>query len=160
MINNKGTGTVSATGDREIIVSRTFNAVRELVFDAWTDPEHVGRWWGPKGFTTTTYEMDVRPSGIWRFVMHGPDGVDYPNKIVYIEVVRPDRLVYDHTGGLKDDINKFQVTVTFVERNGKTNLTMRMVFPSAEAREHIVKTYGAIEGAHQTLERLAREVES
>ena len=58
----------------------------------WTDPEHVAKWWGPTGFTNTIYEMDVRPGGVWRFVMHGPDGIDYQNKIVYIEVVKPERL--------------------------------------------------------------------
>ena len=77
---------------REIVAARVFDAPRELVFDAWTDPEHVAQWWGPNGFTNTIHEMDVRPGGVWRFVMHGPDGVDYNNKIVYIEVVKPERL--------------------------------------------------------------------
>ena len=65
---------------------------RELVFKMWTDPKHVAQW-GPKGFTNTIYEMDVKPRGVWRFVMHGPDGVDYKNRIVYIEIVEPERLV-------------------------------------------------------------------
>jgi uncharacterized protein YndB with AHSA1/START domain len=77
----------------------------------WTDPNHVAQWWGPKGFTNTIHEMDVRPGGVWRFVMHGPDGVDYQNKIVFIEVVKPERLVYDHVSG-----PKFHVTVTFTEQ--------------------------------------------
>jgi uncharacterized protein YndB with AHSA1/START domain len=64
------------------------------VFDAWTDPKQITQWWGPAGFTTTTDEMGVKPGGVWRFVMHGPDGTDYKNKIVFIEVVRLERLVY------------------------------------------------------------------
>ena len=64
------------------------------VFDAWTDPEQVVQWWGPRGFTTTTHNMEVKPGGVWRFIMHGPDGRDYQNKITYLEVARPERLVY------------------------------------------------------------------
>jgi uncharacterized protein YndB with AHSA1/START domain len=81
-----------ATTDREIVTTRVFDAPREMVFDAWTDPKHIGQWWGPIGFTTTTHEMDVRPGGVWRFTMHGPDGRDYKNRIVYTEIVRPERL--------------------------------------------------------------------
>jgi len=66
----------SPTADREITATRIFNAPRELVFDLWTTPEHLGQWWGPRGFTTTTHAMDMRPGGEWRFVMHGPDGRD------------------------------------------------------------------------------------
>jgi uncharacterized protein YndB with AHSA1/START domain len=79
----------STTADREIVVTRVFDAPRELVFDAFTDPAHISNWWGPDGFTTTTHEMDVRPGGTWRFVMHGPDGVDYDNIIVYREITSP-----------------------------------------------------------------------
>ena len=86
----------SATADREIVTTRLFDAPRERVFDAWVDSAHIGRWFGPNGFTTTTESMDVRPGGVWRFVMRGPDGVDYPNHITYSEVVRPERLVYVH----------------------------------------------------------------
>jgi uncharacterized protein YndB with AHSA1/START domain len=84
------------TGDREIIITRTFDAPRERVWEAWTDPKQVIKWWGPNGFTNTLFEMDVKPGGVWRHMMHGPDGTDYPNKVVYIEVVKPERLVYSH----------------------------------------------------------------
>ena len=84
--------------DREIVLSRLIDAPQELVFDAWTDPEQVGQWWGPSGFTTTTHKMEVKPGGVWRFVMHGPDGRDYQNKITYLEIVPPERLVYRHGG--------------------------------------------------------------
>jgi uncharacterized protein YndB with AHSA1/START domain len=138
-----------ANADREIIATRVFDAPRELVFQMWTDPEHVAQWWGPRGFTNTIYEMDVRPGGVWRFVMHGPDGVDYQNKVVYIEIVKPERLVYSHVSG-----PQFHMTVTFAEQGGKTKVTARMLFESAMQRESVVKQFGAIEGLNQTLERL------
>jgi len=140
-------------------VSRVFDVPRELVWNAWTDPEQVVEWWGPRGFTTTIHEMDVRPGGVWRHTMHGPDGTDYPNKGVFIEVVKPERIVYSHGGGKKGDPGaQFQATWTFEAQGEKTKLTLRMVFPSAAAREHVVKTYGAIEGGKQTLERLAEHL--
>jgi uncharacterized protein YndB with AHSA1/START domain len=147
----------SKSSEREIVISRVFNAPRELVFEAWTDPEHIGHWWGPRGFTTTTAVMDVRPGGVWRFVMHGPTGVDYQNKIAYVEIAKPERLVYNHSSGEEDDPGLFQVIVTFAEHGGKTELTLRMIFKSAAERER-VKELGAIEGAHQTLDRLAEHL--
>jgi uncharacterized protein YndB with AHSA1/START domain len=145
----EGNNDTTGTADREIVATRVFDAPRELVFQMWTDPKHVAQWWGPKGFTTTTYEMDVRPGGVWRFVMHGPDGVDYQNKIVYIEIVKPERLVYSHSGGAQ-----FRSTVTFAEQGGKTKLTVRMLFESATELDRVVKKFGAIEGLNQTLDRL------
>jgi uncharacterized protein YndB with AHSA1/START domain len=142
------------TADREIVIERVFDAPRELVFKAWIDPKQIAQWWGPKGFTTTTYEMDVRPGGVWRFVMHGPDGVDYKNKIIYIEVVKPECLVYSHSGDEEGEPGQFHVTVTFTEQGGKTKLTMRMLFGSTEERDKVVKEFGAIEGGNQTLDRL------
>jgi uncharacterized protein YndB with AHSA1/START domain len=141
--------------DRTIVTTRVLDAPRELVFEAWTDPKHLVKWWGPNGFTTTVRAIDVRPGGVWRFVMHGPDGVDYENRIVYDEIVKPERLVYRHSGG--DDVEpvQFQTTVTFEDLGGKTRLTMRAVFPSAAERNRVAEEYGAIEGAEQTLGRLA-----
>src|SRR5688572_25625933 len=113
--------------DREVVFNRLLNAPRELVFKVWTDPEHVVKWWGPTGFTTTNHGMDVNENGIWRFTMHGPDGVDYKNKIVFLEVNEPERLVYKHSDDDEDaeQIN-FHVTITFDALGNKTNLTMRM----------------------------------
>ncbi len=141
------------TSDREIVVTRVLDAPRELVWQAWTEPEHVAQWWGPNGFTNTIQEMDVRPGGVWRLVMHGPDGTDYPNKIVYLEVVNPERLVYDHGD---DQVNGllFHVTVNFAEQGGKTRVTMRAIFDSAAERDRVVREFGAVEGANQTMDRL------
>jgi uncharacterized protein YndB with AHSA1/START domain len=144
---------MTASSDREIVISRVLDAPRTLVFDVWTDPKHVGEWYGPRGFTTTTHTMDVRAGGVWTFVMHGPDGVDYQNRIVFIEVVRPERLVYSHGGG-EGEPGRFHVTLTFDEHNGKTLLTMRSLFESAAARDWVVKEHHAIEGGNQTLDRL------
>lgn len=145
---------VNDTADREIVISRTINASRELVFEAWTKPEHLGLWWGPTGFTNTFLDIDVRPGGMWRFIMHGPDGIDYPNRIVYNEVVKPERLVYTHGGEDENDPGQFQVIVTFDESYGSTLLTMRSIFPSAAERDKVVNEYSAIEGGNQTLDRL------
>jgi uncharacterized protein YndB with AHSA1/START domain len=143
------------TSDRELVFNRVFDAPRDLVFTVWTDPSHVGHWWGPDGFTLTIREMDVRAGGVWRFVMHGPDGVDYNNRIVFIEVDRPRRLIYKHSGEEGDEPVSFEVTVTFSEKDGKTHLNMHMLFPSKAERDHVIEKYGADEGANQTLGRLA-----
>lgn len=140
--------------DREIIISRLINAPRERVFKAWIDPEQVIQWWGPDGFSTTTHEMEVKPGGVWRFIMHGPDGRDFPNRIEFVDIKSPELLVYDHSGeGQLDDV-KFRATVTFEDQNGKTNVTMRSVFVTVESRNKVVKEFGAIEGGVQHLGRL------
>ncbi len=135
--------------DRLMVTTRLFDAPRELVFDAWTIPHHVAQWWGPNGFANTIYEMDVRPGGVWRFVMHGPDGVDYQNKNVFLEVVKPERLVFLHVSG-----PLFRMTVNFDEIGGKTKVTMRMLFETAALRIKVAEQFGAVEGAKQTLARL------
>lgn len=143
---------------REIVVSRTFDAPRELVFDTFTDVRHVSAWWGPEGFTTTTQERTgLRAGGRWRFVMHAPDGTDFDNVIVYREVVRPERLSYAH-GEREGAPGSFDVTVTFEEVEGGTRLTLRSLFATAEERNFVVEKHGAIEGGHQTLSRLAEQI--
>lgn len=147
-------GASSATADREMVLTRDFDAPRELVFRAYTDPEHLPHWWGPDGFRNTVHEIDVRPGGRWRFTMHGPDGTDYPNRIVYREVVRPERLEYAHDSDVDDDPRRMQVTVTFDDLGGgRTRVTMRTVFPTPEHREE-VNRFGAVELGNQTLRRL------
>src|SRR5580704_5217678 len=130
-------------GEREIVATKIFDAPRELVFQMWTEPKHLEQWWGPKGFTTSVYEMDVRPGGVWRLTMRGPDGVDYKNRIVFLEVVKPERLVFKHEPDEESEPVGHETTVTFAEEGAKTRLTMRMLFPSTAAREHVVKKYGA-----------------
>jgi uncharacterized protein YndB with AHSA1/START domain len=138
--------------DRQIVLGRMYEASRETVFDALTHEEHLARWWGPNGFTLTTETIDVRPGGAWRFTMHGPDGVDYPNVIEYEEVVAPALLSFSHGGGPEDPV--FRGVITLDEYMGATILTMRSVFDTAADRDLVVERYGAIEGGTQTLDRL------
>jgi len=143
----------SPTADRELVFTRLLDAPRELVFDAFTRPEHVKQWWGPNGFTNTIHEMDVRPGGRWRHVMHGPDGRDYENDIVFVEVKRPERLAFKHIPG-KEPVSH-ETTIDFADKGGRTEVTMRLVFTTASARAKVVTDYRVDEGGRQTLERLA-----
>jgi uncharacterized protein YndB with AHSA1/START domain len=144
-----------STADREIVFTRVFDAPRRMVWEAWTDPKQ----WGPKGFTTTIEQMEVRAGGVWKLVMHGPDGTDYPNKSVFTEVVPLERLRYRLSGGKRGGpAAQFEMTATFEDDGDKTRITMRMVFASAEARDENVREYGSIEGGKQTLERLAEHL--
>jgi uncharacterized protein YndB with AHSA1/START domain len=140
---------------RAIVGIREFDAPRALVFSAWTDPKHLAQWWGPHGFTTTTYDFDFRPGGIWRFVMHGPDGCDYQNRITFDEIVPPERIVYRHGGG--DDVEpvQFRTTVMLEDLGGRTRVTWRGEFPSAAERNRVIKEYGADKGLEQCMARLA-----
>ena len=114
---------------RSIIGMREFDAPRELVFSAFTDPKHLAQWWGPNGFTTTTSSFDMRPGGVWRFVMHGPDGRDYQNRITFEEVIPPERLVYRHGGGEDVEPVQFRQTITFEDLGGRTRIIMARRFP-------------------------------
>jgi uncharacterized protein YndB with AHSA1/START domain len=146
-----------STADREIAATRVFDAPRDLVWNVWTDPDHIAHWWGPKGFTNTIHTMDVRPGGVWDFIMHGPDGVDYPNKVTYLEVKKPELLVYDH--GEEGEPTYFRVTVTFEDFGGKTKLTMQMLFETAQQRNKVAEKYGAVEGLKQNMEKLGEYLE-
>jgi uncharacterized protein YndB with AHSA1/START domain len=139
---------------REIRLTRLLDAPRELVWRAWTEPEQVAQWWGPLGFTSTILEMDVRPGGVWRLIMRGPDGAEYPNRSVFLEVVKPERLIYDHGWDQEGAPAMFRATVTFDQEGDKTRLTMHSLFPTAAARDEVVEKYYAIEGGNQTLDRL------
>ena len=134
---------------RSIIGTREFDAPRALVFSAWTDPKHLAQWWGPFGFTTTTHSFDF-----WRFVMHGPDGRDYQNRVTFEEIVPPQRIVYRHGGG--DDVEpvQFRQTVIFEDLGGRTRITWRGEFPSAAERDRVIKEYGADKGLAETLAQL------
>lgn len=144
----------SLVHERAIILGREFDAPRSLVWEAWTKPEHTARWWGPNGFKTITREMDLRVGGLWVYNMIGPDGSEYPNRIEYIEIVKPARLVY-RNGTSADDPEWFRATITFMEFMGRTRVNMISVFPTREAREEVASKYGAVEGGVQHLASLA-----
>lgn len=140
------------TTDREIVTTRIITAPRELVWNAFTDPEALAQWWGPNGFTLTTKVFEFKEGGDWIFVMHGPDGRDYPNLVHFTEIVKPVRMVHDHGGD--DGKVMFKATITLDEMDGITRVTMRSVFNSKEVRDFVKKEYGAVEGGKQTLARL------
>ncbi len=142
---------------RTIVTTRLIEAPRELVFDAFTDPARLARWWGPDGFSTTTSRFEFRAGGVWHFVMHGPDGRDYQNRITFDEIMRPERIAYRHG----DDVEavRFQTTITFEDLGGRTRITLSALFPSAAERERVIRDHKADEGGRQTVGRLAAMVE-
>ena len=109
----------------EMTTTRVFDFPREAVFEAFTNPTQLARWWGPKGFTNTIQTFDFRPGGAWHLMMHGPDGKNYPNESKFVEIVKPEKIVYHH---LKPE---YQMTMIYSDRSGKTELTWHMRFNSS-----------------------------
>ena len=111
----------------ELVITRVFGAPRELVFEAWTDPAQIACWWGPKGFTTVSYDMDVRPGGAYCFCMRSPQGADYWKQGVYREVVAPERLVFTFAWVSADGSlgQEMLVRVTLAAEGNKTRMTFR-----------------------------------
>jgi uncharacterized protein YndB with AHSA1/START domain len=141
------------SASNEIRLHRIYDAPVQAVWDAWTDPAQAAQWWGPRGFTRTTHSKDLRVGGNWVYTMHGPDGTDYPNKALYLEVEPLAKLVYDH-GANDDRPPLFRVTVLFAEVDGKTHMDMCMALPSAEAAvqtRHFIRQAGG----NATWDRLA-----
>lgn len=116
----------------ELKIVRLYEAPVQAVWDAWTDPAQVAKWWGPRGFSLTTHSKDLRAGGHWAYTMHGPDGTDYPNKTIYHEVIEHQRLVYDH-GGNDERPPMFRVCVDFIDLGGTTRMEMTMTFATPEA---------------------------
>lgn len=137
----------STIGENEIISSREFDFPRVRVFEAWTNPDQLACWWGPNGFTNTFHEFDLRPGGTWRFVMHGPDGVDYPNHNVFEEILPLERIILRHLSG-----HEFQLTATFEELGDRTRVIFRQLFMKAAEFEE-AKQY-CVEANEQNLDRL------
>ena len=142
----------NSTADREIVVNRVIDAPRELVFEAFTQQKHIEKWWAPR--EATTHEMDVNPGGVWRYSQPVRGGAEQTFKIEFIEITRPTRLVYDYGTDAANAPDPVRTTVTFDEQDGKTNVTLQLMFVSAAERKQAVK-YGAIVGAMQALESLA-----
>jgi uncharacterized protein YndB with AHSA1/START domain len=116
--------TVNDNADRTITSVRVFNTTADKIFDAWTDPEKLAKWWGPKGFSSTFHEFNPEPGGHWRFTMHGPDGKNYPNESIYVEI-GAEKIILDHVTW-----PKFRLTATFVPSGTQTKLTFRQEFDS------------------------------
>lgn len=147
-----------AAGDEssEIRLVRVYDAPIDAVWEAWTVPEQVAQWWGPRGFTLTTHSRDLRTGGHWHYTMHGPDGTDYENTTQYLEVVPRERLVYDH-GGHADRPPLFRVTVRFSESRGRTRMEMISKFASPQIMREM---RGVIRkaGGEGTWDRLAEHL--
>jgi uncharacterized protein YndB with AHSA1/START domain len=143
---------IELPSDREIVLTRTFDAPRALVFKTMTDPALIPKWWGPHGSTTIVDKMDMRPGGEWRFVHKAANG-DTAFRGVYREIVPPERLVYTFEWeGLPGHVST--ETVTFVEEGGKTTVINRALFDSVEDRDGMLRS-GMEKGAAETMDRLA-----
>ncbi|CAG7646023.1 hypothetical protein PAESOLCIP111_05081 [Paenibacillus solanacearum] len=142
---------ISAAEDCEFVNTRVINASPALVYEAWTKPEHLAQWWGPNGFTNTFHTFDLRPGGKWEFVMHGPNGVDYPNKSEFVEI-GPERIVLRHLGA-----PYFQLTAIFEDLGGQTRLTWRQLFENA--REYSAIKHIAAPANEQNLDRLEAQLQ-
>jgi uncharacterized protein YndB with AHSA1/START domain len=148
MQNEKGN-----SEDREIKISRLLNAPVDLVWEVFTNPDHIKNWWGPNGFTNTITKMDIRPGGEWNLIMHGPDGTDFKNKSVFKEIVKNKRIVFEHFAP------DFIATIQFEEQGKKTFINWHMLFETREVFVQAVKTFKADEGLKQNIEKLSNYLE-
>jgi uncharacterized protein YndB with AHSA1/START domain len=139
----------SNTKDREVFLTRTLNAPVELVWEMWTNPKHIAKWWGPNGFTNTINTMEVKPGGEWGLIMHGPDGTNYDNKSIFKEIIKYKKIVFEHV-----TYPKSITTVEFTAQGEKTLLNWHMLFESAEVFLDVLKRHGAVEGMKQNVEKL------
>ncbi|PWW01357.1 uncharacterized protein YndB with AHSA1/START domain [Hoeflea marina] len=144
---------------RMIVTERLVAAPVEKVWAAWTEPESLNKWFGPDGFRLTTRAFDFRVGGVWDFTMHGPDGTDYPNWVVFTAVDRHRRIAWRHSEA-EHDTNVFVTSCDFIAEGAGTRLRLVAEFPSVEERERVVRDHGAVEGGVQTLGRLAALVEA
>jgi uncharacterized protein YndB with AHSA1/START domain len=141
----------SSTKDREITVTKLINAPRDLVFEAWTEREHMEKWWLPKD--GKTLEMSVKPGGVWRYSQPGRNGLMFPQVVTFVEIDKPGRLVYDWRPDL-ENAPDVRTNLTFEEEDGKTKVTLHVVFANVKEYKNAVK-YGAIVGTMQALEQVA-----
>jgi len=158
-MKNTGTLKVETRGDREIVMTRVFDAPRELVFKALTTPELLKRWFGPHGWTLTECEVDLRVGGAWRFLSKGPDGRTMGMRGVYREIVPPERIQYTESFDEWAEQGSALITTTLAERDGRTTLTCVSLAPSREVRDAVIRT-GMEHGAAETYDRLADTLHS
>lgn len=142
--------------ENKVVYTRLFDAPVELLFEAWSQAEHLAQWWGPDGYTVTTKNFEFEEGGIWEFVMHGPEGEDFPNRIRFTEI-EPGYLIRYQTDGETDNAGDvhFTTVVTFEAVDGGTRLKMEMELPTAEDLQRVDREYNAIEGGKQHLGNLA-----
>lgn len=151
-MKNTGTLQVATQGDREVVMTRVFDAPRELVFEAFRKPELLKRWFGPRGWSLVVCEVEFRVGGGFRFVLEGPDGRKMGMRGVYREIAPPERSV--HMESFDDYPGESQVTAVMKEQDGKTTLTVTVEYPSAEVRDIVLKS-GMEHGAAESYDRLS-----
>ncbi|WP_127529852.1 SRPBCC domain-containing protein [Paenibacillus kobensis] len=161
----------SVENGRVLVLERVFDAPRELVFRMFKEPEHLSRWWGPKGWELPVCKIDFRPGGVWHYCMKCVDrnqgdfyGMESWGKGVYKEIIEPEKIVYvdffsDAEGNENPDMPSTEVTLTFIEQDGKTKLVNRAVYVSEEALKTVMDM-GMLEGITQTWDRLDEIVQS
>lgn len=146
--------------ENKVTYKKYFDVPMDLLFEVWSKPEHLMEWWGPDGFTLTIKSLDFSNGGIWEFIMHGPDGHDYQNKIQFIEISKPHFILYQHLGdGEGDEDVNFQSRIIFEAAGEGTNLIMEQIFYSKQELERVNEKYGAIEGGKQHVGNLAKYLE-
>lgn len=138
------------TSNREMRITRTLKAPIDLVWEVWTNPEHIAAWWGPNGFTNTIHNMDFQEGGEWKLTMHGPDGTNYPNRSIFREIIPLKKIVFEHFNP------HFIATVLFEARGEETFMDWSGLFDTAEMYEIVVKAHNAEEGQKQNVERLEK----
>lgn len=151
-MKNTGALKVTTPSDREIVLTRVFDAPRRMVFDAFSKPELLKRWFGPRGWSLVVCEVDLRVGGGFRFVLRSPDGKEMGMRGVYREIVPPERSV--HMESFDDYPGESQVTTVFVEQGGKTTMTATIQYASQEVRDAVIAS-GMEHGAAESYDRLA-----
>ena len=137
------------TTNREVVISQALSAPIEVVWKAWTNPNHIKNWWGPNGFTNTITKMDLVPGGVWSLVMHGPDGTDYDNESVFTEVIPHQKIAYNHISG-----HEFLATIEFEAKDNQTYMRWQMLFQTPEELTRIMNLYDIRQGLRENVERL------
>ncbi|WP_333879157.1 SRPBCC family protein [Flavobacterium sp.] len=137
------------TADREITVSRLLDAPIDLIWELWTNPDHIKNWWGPNGFTNTIIKMDLIPGGEWTLIMHGPDGTNYDNESIFTEVEKHKKIAYNHISG-----HEFTATIQFEVKGKQTHIHWQMLFETKEELRRIMNLFNINEGLKQNVDRL------
>ena len=138
------------TENKELRSTKILNAPADIIWEVWTNPEHITNWWGPNGFTNTIHKMDFEENGEWNLTMHGPDGTNYPNRSIFKEIISLKKIVFEHFNP------HFITTVLFESKGKETLLDWSLLFDSEKMYDIIVKAHKADEGQKQNLEKLEK----
>lgn len=134
--------------DRKLKITKVLHAPIEQVWEVWTKPEHIKHWWGPTGFTNTIQQMNFKVNGEWIFTMHGPDGKNYPNRIMFQEIIPFKKIVFKHFNP------NYIATINFESKGKEIALEWITLFETKELFDTVVKVFKADEGMKQNVERL------